>query len=174
MEWLSWIEAGASVATAVGVLLAGWQIRTAKQLAKTEFEDSLTQQYREIIKCIPIEAMLGGDLGEYDQKKTLDDIYRYIDLSNEQVFLRRNNRVSGATWELWQEGIERHLKRHAFGEAWGLFKEKAPDDFRELRYVAAQNFQTDPYRWPDNWGEDLERLERLNKIGAEREKHLLK
>lgn len=53
MDWLSLISAGASVATSVGVFLAGWQIRLAKRQAKTQFEDELTRQYREITKEIP-------------------------------------------------------------------------------------------------------------------------
>ncbi len=54
MDWVSIVDAVASVATAVGVLLAVWQIRMAKQAARSTFEDGLMQQYREIIKKIPI------------------------------------------------------------------------------------------------------------------------
>lgn len=86
MDWPSLISAGASVATAIAVLLAGWQIRLAKKQAKTQFEDDLTRQYREIIKDIPTDALLGRELSKDDYKNTRHAFYRYIDLSNEQFF----------------------------------------------------------------------------------------
>ena len=83
MDWLSLISACASVATAIGVSLAGWQIRLAKRQAKIQFEDDLTRQYREIIREIPTDALLGRDISEQEYQKARHAFYRYLDLSNE-------------------------------------------------------------------------------------------
>src|SRR2546421_11905359 len=147
MDWLSTINAGASVATAIGVFLAGWQIRLAKKQSKTQFEDDLTQQYREIIKDIPTDALLGREISEEEYKKARHAFYRYIDLSNEQIFLRQQGRVTEATWELWRDGIKSQLSRPAFKEAWGEFKKKASEDFKELQKLELSGFKVDPHSW---------------------------
>ena len=141
------VTALGSAATAVGVIFAVQQIRLAKQLAQTQFEDDLTKQFREIIRRIPIEALLGEELSEEAYDRTRDDFFRYIDLSNEQVFLRRNDRISARTWKLWCEGIKAFLSRPAFGRAWGEFKDKSPDTFKELRRLEREEFKIDPYEW---------------------------
>ena len=73
MDWLSIVGSVASVATAIGVFVAGWQIRLAKQLARTQFEDTLTQQFREIIWKIPVDALIGLEISEDHYQQTRDD-----------------------------------------------------------------------------------------------------
>ena len=147
MDWLSIVGSVASVATAIGVFVAGWQIRLAKQLARTQFEDTLTQQFRDIIWKIPVDALIGLEISEEQYQQTRDDFFRYIDLSNEQVFLRKNNRISKATWELWRDGMKAFLARPSFNRAWKEFKAASPDIFRELRRLEGENFETDPCTW---------------------------
>ena len=144
---LELLTAAASLATAIGVIVAAYQIRLTRQLSRTQFEDDLTKQFREIIRRIPVEALLGEELSEEAYDRTRDDFFRYIDLSNEQVFLRRNDRVSARTWKLWCEGIKAFLSRPAFGRAWGEFKEQSPDTFKELRRLEREDFKIDPYEW---------------------------
>jgi hypothetical protein len=144
MDWLGLINAVASVATAIGVLIAGQQIRLAKKLAITQFEDELTRQFREIIQKIPVDALLGYELDEQSYREARDDFFRYIDLSNEQIFLRKNGRVSDATWKLWNDGIQAFLKRPAFDRAWQEFTRESNDIFKELRILHKSNFQFDP------------------------------
>jgi hypothetical protein len=147
LHMLELLTAAASLATAIGVIVAAYQIRLTRQLSRTQFEDDLTKQFREIIRRIPIEALLGEELSEEAYDRTRDDFFRYIDLSNEQVFLRRNDRVSARTWKLWCEGIKAFLSRPAFGRAWGEFKEKSPDTFKELRRLEREDFKIDPSEW---------------------------
>jgi hypothetical protein len=147
LNMLELLTAAASLATAIGVIVAAYQIRLTRQLSRTQFEDDLTKQFREIIRRIPIEALLGEELCEEAYDRTRDDFFRYIDLSNEQVFLRRNDRVSARTWKLWCEGIKAFLSRPAFGRAWGEFKDKSPDTFKELRRLEREDFKIDPYEW---------------------------
>ena len=144
MNWLDYVNAAASFATAVGVLIAVWQIRLGKQQATTQFEDGLNQQYREIIRRIPIQVLLGEEVSEEVYQSTLDDFYRYIDLTNEQVFLRENDRVTKQTWQLWNDGIKSTLRKKSFARAWEYIQEQAPDDFKELKKLEASNFEADP------------------------------
>jgi hypothetical protein len=147
MNWMALITTVASVATAFGVLFAWWQIRLAKQQAITQFEDGLAREYRNIAQKIPVKALLGGEIEEKDYEKALDDFYHYIDLTNEQVFLRQNNRITLKTWENWCDGIKSNLSRPAFKRAWTEIKLRATDSFNELRRLEASGFKDDPCKW---------------------------
>jgi hypothetical protein len=130
-----WVQAVASVATAGGVLLAWWQLLTTKRIAATEFEDQLTTQYREIVRALPIEALLGEQLSEEAHVRALPNFYYYFDLSNEQAFLYRARRIQPHTWNDWLEGIHENLRRPAFAKAWAEVSRRAPDTFDDLRSV---------------------------------------
>lgn len=134
------IDLVASVATAVGVIVAAWQLALSKGQASTQFEDSLNMQYREIIRRLPINALLGSKLEPEVQQEALADFYHYFDLSNEQAFLRRLGRIRKRTWEDWREGMTQNLARPAFAAAWQEITKRSPgfNDLRELVPAAAQ------------------------------------
>src|SRR5205807_1580893 len=71
----------------------------------------------------------------------------YVDLTNEQVFLRCIGRVSDETWENWCDGIRDMLARPAFGVAWSEIKRRAPHSFEELRHLEDSGFTADPKQW---------------------------
>jgi hypothetical protein len=91
-----WVSAIASAFGAIGVLLAYSQLRSTRDTAQMQFEDSLAKEYRDLIQKIPTNAMLGEELEGDAFTKTFDELYRYFDLSNEQVGLRRRGRISKA------------------------------------------------------------------------------
>ncbi|GAA2665287.1 hypothetical protein GCM10010436_95740 [Paractinoplanes durhamensis] len=93
-----------------------------------------------------MKALLGDELTEEEFKDQFSDLYYYVDLSNEQVFLRFEERVSKETWENWQAGIESNLNRPAFRMAWNEIKERS-NSFQELRRLEQNDFQTDPAEW---------------------------
>ena len=123
----------AAVATAVGVIVAARQLHMTKQQALTQFEDSLVSQYREIIRRLPVEALLGEPLEGVAYADALPHFYHYFDLSNEQAFLRGLGRISPKTWENWRDGIEQNLRRPAFARAWAEIGARAPESFDDLR-----------------------------------------
>lgn len=137
----------ASFATAIAVLLIFWQILLSKQQAITAFEDDLTKQYRDIIKNIPLEALLGENLDNATYTKTLNHFYHYIDLCCQQVFLRQNNRINKNTWENWRNGIKSNLSRPAFKKAWEEIKERSNGNFSELRELEKCDYNCDPKKW---------------------------
>jgi hypothetical protein len=147
MDWLSLINASASVATAIALVLTGWQIRLAKKQSQTQFEDDLTHQYREITKDIPTEALLGREISEEEYQQARHAFYRYVDLSNEQVFLRQKGRVSAKTWTLWREGIKYHLTKPAFARAWKEFKRETEGHFKGLQLLEKSGYMDDPHAW---------------------------
>ena len=83
---IDWTAVG-SIATAAAVLLAGWQLRLSWQQAKSAFEDQLEREYRDIAAQLPVAALLGAELAPPLSEVTLTAFYRYIDLTNQQIFL---------------------------------------------------------------------------------------
>ena len=80
----------ASIATAVGVAVAAWQIWASRKLAQTSFEGSLDQQYRKLVMQIPVDALLGRHVSSEKKQEVREIIYNYLDLCNEQAYLRKN------------------------------------------------------------------------------------
>ncbi len=81
-----------SVFTAIGVFVAAYELRVSSKIAQSEFEDSIDQQYRELAKGIPVDALIGKSVSDEKKELTRELIYNYLDLCNEQTFLRKNKR----------------------------------------------------------------------------------
>jgi hypothetical protein len=113
-----WWSAFGSILTGSGAVLIIWQIRQRSDQFTKEFEDGLTKEYREIVDDAPTLAFLGERIDNtefegFDENdgEFHDAVYRYLDLTNQQIHLRRDGRVSRSTWEDWDEGIREHLKQ---------------------------------------------------------------
>lgn len=137
------------MATAIGVFFAGSKLWLSKKQATTQFEDDLSREYRAIAKQIPVSALLGEPLSEETYRETLGDFYHYVDLTNEQIFLRLKGRVTMATWENWQDGIRVNMSRPAILKAWTEIKKRAPESFVELRRLEAEKYSSDPRNSPN-------------------------
>lgn len=143
------LEPAANVATAIGVVVATWQIRQSKQQAQSNFEDSLNAQYRALLAELPLEALLGRRLEDDTLKKHLPVFYRYFDLSNEQAFLHERRRVRSKTWANWREGIEQNMARPAFWRAWEILHPDLDGSFDELKRVIREAERAKRLRSPD-------------------------
>ena len=150
MADIDWVGFG-SIATAVGVLFAAVgvlfaavQLWLSRRQERTQFEDGLVQQYRDLLNRIPVAALLGEPLNEETQQAHLGDFYHYFDLCNEQVFLRQQNRISEPTWEMWRDGIRTNMSRPAFAAAWRDVIAKSKCDFAELRRLESTKYRGDP------------------------------
>jgi hypothetical protein len=150
MTTLEWTAAG-SIATALAVLVAAWQLYRGTLQARTHFEDDLSREYRELARDIPVRAYLGEELAPDEFEQAFPRLYQYLDLTNEQIFLRMNGRISRATWLNWRDGIESNLGRVAFGHAWTRVKKGAASSFTELRRLEASGFSEDPRTWVPAW-----------------------
>jgi hypothetical protein len=145
--WLDVLSAAASVATAAGVFVAVLQIRAEIRISTVEFEDELDREAREIALALPMEALFGEPLPPELAAKSLEQFHRYVDLCNQQVFLRNNGRISNARWETWCDEIKINLAKPAFAAAWDEIKRRAPAEFILLRRLESTNFDTDPKEW---------------------------
>lgn len=143
-----WVDVGqiasgvGGVAAAVGVAIAGWQLKLLLQQSVTSFEDGLVDEYRGIAKELPLDALLGVDMSGPDVTLALPAFYRYFDLCNQQVFLHKQGRIRSETWALWRDGIESNLRRPAFARAWAEIAAKAIGDFDELRALCPPQVAT--------------------------------
>lgn len=127
----------ASLATAAGVFAAVWQLRMGQQQASSQFEDSLNEQYRDLLAHLPLDALLGKPISTEELESSLRAFYRYFDLSNEEAFLRRHGRVRRRTWLTWREGIEQNLDRPAFRQAWEALLPHLDGSFEDLKALLA-------------------------------------
>jgi hypothetical protein len=107
----------------------------------------LEREYRQIVAEIPVGALLGAEPELPMPTELLGVFYRYVDLTNQQVFLRSQQRVSAATWANWRDGIAHQLRRPALAAAWTQSKHDAPEDFVELRQLEHSGFADDPADW---------------------------
>lgn len=137
----------APYATAFGVVIAIYQVWRNIEQSKTAFEDSLSKEYREIIRSIPYSALIGEQITEDDQEHEFNKVYNYMDFCNEQIFLRKNGRVRENTWIDWQNGMKINFSLPIFEETSKKVFDKLPDIFHELRMVKDKNFDTDPNKW---------------------------
>ena len=150
MTACDWTVVG-SIATALAVLVAACQVYRGTLQVRTNFEDELSREYRELARCIPVKAHLGDLLSPDEFDQAFPSLYQYIDLTNEQIFLRMNDRISRATWLNWQDGIKSNLGRPTFAQAWALIKKDATESFTELRKLEVNGFSDDPRKWVAAW-----------------------
>ena len=136
-----------SIFTAIGVLIAAFQLRVSSKIAQSEFEDSIDQQYRELAKGIPVDALIGKSVSSDQVMLTRELIYNYLDLCNEQVFLRKKKRVRMDTWVDWCSGIKSNLGKTEFEKVWAEIKVESPSTFTFLEKLEESNFAEDPINW---------------------------
>ena len=137
----------ASIATAVGVGIAAWQLWEGRKLAQTTFEDSFDQQYRSLAMQIPVNALIGKPVPDESKKAVREQIYNYLDLCNEQVYLRKKKRICHTRWVDWCAGIKENLEKPAFREVWEEIKKESPQTFSFLTRLEGHSFNCDPAKW---------------------------
>lgn len=141
-----WVSAVASCVAAVGIAFAYGQLRLSRSVAQAQFEDGLAKEYRELATKIPTNALLGDALSDEEHRRTFDEFFRYIDLSNEQVSLRRRGRIGAEAWQSWSAGIQWNLSMPSFARAWAEIKLRSTA-FSELRRLEREKFEQDPRSW---------------------------
>lgn len=143
---MSW-DTIASIATAIGVFMAAWQIWESRKLAEATFEDSFDQQYRALSHMIPVNALLGKPLSDEEKSIAREAVYNYLDLCNEQIFQRFKSRISKDRWCEWSLGIKENINRPFIKSVWNEVKDSAPNSFSFLEKLENESFNTDPKVW---------------------------
>lgn len=148
IDWMvigSVATAFASIATAVGVGFCGIQLRMSKKHNVSVFEDKLDEQYRTIAMALPVDILIGNPTTEDNRNEVRELIFNYLDLSNEEVYLRAKGRISDLTWHSWRLGIHAHMTKPAFID---VFEEvKSASGFSYLERIVEEDFRIDPKSW---------------------------
>ncbi len=77
MDNTYWTAVG-SIATALAVLIAAWQLYRGGLRTRTNFEDDLSREYRALSGQIPVSVFFGKDLGGDAFEEVFPTLYRYI------------------------------------------------------------------------------------------------
>lgn len=136
-----------SVFSVIAVGLVWQQLQQTQFITQLQFEDGLAKEYRELASRIPTKALLGAGLSPKEYEDSFDELFRYIDLSNEQVLLRKYGRIGEVAWGSWCSGIQYNLSLPVFKRAWREIKERNPTQFSELKLLEQQEFSSDPNSW---------------------------
>lgn len=136
-----------SLATMIGVFIAAFQLFTSSRISQAQFEDTIDQQYRDLARGIPVDALIGKYVEESKKELTRELIYNYLDLSNEQIFLRKKKRIKKDTWTDWCLGIQDNLSKPEFQAVWLEVKKESPRTFTFLETLEENNFVSDPVKW---------------------------
>lgn len=131
-ETVAALTALGALATAVAVFVAYFELRSAQENSRTAFEDDLSREYRSIVGDLPAEAFYAKGDNFRPDEHARRAFYRYVDLSNEQLFLAERSRVSPKTADQWKDGIRGNLEKlPAFRRAWAEIADQVPKDFFE-------------------------------------------
>lgn len=107
----------ASLATAIGLAIAIWQLRQQQLLARAQFEESLVSRYWDILDRLTVEARLGrGQAFSEDDRRAA---HSYFKLADEEIYLAtKQKKIRPGTWATWQEGISSTMRREPFAGEW--------------------------------------------------------
>lgn len=122
------------------------QTKISIEQSRTQFEDSLAKEYRDLIQRLPLEALLKKKLSDEEYNKAKPVLFHYINLTNDQIFLRSKGRISLEVWNDWQGGIKYNLSLPTFKKFWEEINPKI-ESFKELRKLEQEKFNTDPKKW---------------------------
>ncbi len=94
--------------------------------------------------AIPVDALIGKSLKEDELEGVRELVYNYLDLCNEQTYLRTKKRITKDTWIDWCAGIRQNLERPALKNVWLEVKTEAPGTFSFLEQLEAHEYLVDP------------------------------
>jgi hypothetical protein len=147
MQLIGIVQLTANIAASIGIIYGAIQIFQNKKLRNVEFENTINDEYRSIIKEIPWDVFVGKELENNEHYKRMDDYYRYFDLSNNEIILRMNKRISYKMWKEWESGIKDFLKKIEIEKAYNEIVLNN-EIFNEIYYFVKRNINNDdPYKW---------------------------
>jgi hypothetical protein len=128
VDGLELVRTFAAVVAAGSVVIAAVSLQMSKEQARTAFEDALAREYREIAGTLPPAAFYADQRVELD-KPGMQAMFRYFDLSNEQLRLIDEGRIRDETAEVWKAGIAGLMRFETFATAWRKLHPELPADF---------------------------------------------
>ena len=130
----------ASVATAVGVLIAVVGLRQARKQRLRQFEGFYVERYWKLMDQLSVAVLRGrgkGSSSDDDEKI----VRAYLLLCEDELDLRADGWISDATWRIWGKEIRAQIEHWPFREIWNSIKEESPEQsepgFHRLREFTA-------------------------------------
>jgi len=136
-----------SVATAIGVFVAAWQLWEARKVSQSSFEDHLDEQYRQLAYAIPVDVFLSKKIDKKTRNTAREWVYNYLDLCNEQIYLRMKNKISHDRRREWESGIRQNIRRPFFAEVLQEVEDDSLETFTYLERLIQEDYNTDPKNW---------------------------
>jgi hypothetical protein len=123
-----------SAGTLVAVSIAALQLALNRRQTRANFEDDLSREYRTISAALPADAFFyDADASVSLTDEQRNAMFRYFDLSNEQLRFCKQKRVSRRTERAWRQGIRANLELPRFEQAWEEVTSRlSRDHFTEL------------------------------------------
>lgn len=112
---MSVIATMANLATAVGALSVAWQISESRRQARVEFEQTFVNRYQTIIRQVALPVRL-GESDDIDPS-TLEALYDYFELCEEEFYFRKHGKVLDSTWQEWMVGMRSNFARPTISAA---------------------------------------------------------
>jgi hypothetical protein len=128
MDVLQIVQAAATVVGSGGVLVAAQAFRHGKRQETMSFEDALAREYREITGTLPAAAFFNDGVADLTPQEK-QAMFRYFDLSNEQLRLIQKRRIDEETARVWTEGICELMNLPTFATTWSELEPKLPKSF---------------------------------------------
>lgn len=119
------IEQLASTATAIGVVVATYQLAQGRRQLREGFERSFVDRFERIIACVDLEILLDGGSIDHDDRSLMRALYDYFQLCEEELYFRAHRRVSRSTWHDWWYGIRIVLTVPEVAAAFTALKHRA-------------------------------------------------
>ena len=141
------LNMAASAATTIGIIIALIQMYQNRKIRQADFEDGINQEYRKIIKSLPYRVFTNEALQEEEYQDLLEEFFQYFDLSNNEIVLRKNNRIGNTTWKEWSEGIKDNLNNQTFKKAYEEIIKGKIEVFSELQKLVNEEYKSDPKSW---------------------------
>jgi hypothetical protein len=146
-----------AIATALGFIAVVTELWLSRRQQRTALEDGLTRDYRELVPLLSHSLLVDGDAVDLTTipskaPENVTDVLRYVNLCNQQIFLRLQGRVSKATWEEWEAGIQANLTRPQIAHAWSYIRDHSEESYEQLAklvLVWLSEGHVDPYQWPE-------------------------
>jgi len=122
------VRTAAAVIGSGSVVVAARALRHTRQQARTAFEDSLAREYRDIAGRLPPAAFFQHGQAQLNEEQK-QALFRYFDLSNEQLRLIEEERIRPETAGVWTAGISALMARDTFRRYWQELHRGLPSDF---------------------------------------------
>jgi hypothetical protein len=108
----------AAWAAVIGVPFAVWQLWLTRRAHVSGFEMRFVDRYESLLARLPDDVVMERRELSNPSIGELRVFHDYFALCDEEVFYRREGKVSAATWRDWERGMQLNLQRPTFQVAW--------------------------------------------------------